>query len=516
MLLLRKFFSAEVMISIVFIGVIAFSYAAIRNYADHVRVDYADVVKKAEALAKKPYKPISSEVPPFLQKLTYDQYRDIRFDRSKALWKDLGLAFQIQFLHPGFIFNKTVTLYETDSRATRRIGFSPSLFDYSKNTFMETMPETMGYSGFRIHYPLKKQDYADEVAVFQGASYFRAVGKDQNYGLSARGLAINSGIDGVVEEFPIFEEFWLQKPKAGATAITFYALLNSPSVAGAYEFVVHPDEITQMNVRATLFFRKDPGIIGIAPLTSMFWYGENSGTTYGDFRPEVHDSDGLLIQTGAGEWLWRPLASNPTQTRSFAFKDTNPKGFGLMQRDQNFDHYLDLEAMYHNRPSAWIEPLNEWGKGEIQLIELAAPNEINDNIVAFWKPEKSPKKGDRFECAYKLSWCGRQSQWPPNGRATSTRMSAVPRQPKEKRVIIDFDSKELTSLDASHPIEAVTSVEGGAAITEEVVQKNPVDKSWRVSLKIQIQDKNRPIELRCFLKEGNHILTETWSYLLTP
>lgn len=512
----RRIFSAEMLISAVFIALIAFSYAAIRNYADEVRIDYADVVKKAENLSKRPYKPVSSEVPPFLQKLTYDQYRDIRFDRSKALWSDLNLSFQIQFLHPGFIFNKTITLYETESRQTHRIGFSSSLFNYGKNVFTEKIPEMMGYSGFRIHYPINRQDYADEVAVFQGASYFRAVGKNQNYGLSARGLAINSGVDGITEEFPVFEEFWLKKPKAGATELTLYALLNSPSVTGAYEFIIRPDDVTQMDVRSTLFFRKDPGVIGIAPLTSMFWYGENSGTTYGDFRPEVHDSDGVLIQTGVGEWLWRPLAASATRTRFSSFEATNPKGFGLMQRDQNFDHYLDLEAMYHNRPSAWIEPLNEWGKGEVRLIEFAASDEINDTVVTFWKPEKNPKKGDKLEFAYRINWCGRQNKWPPNGRAMSTRIGVKAKESKERIIIIDFDSKQLTSLDASEPVEAVTSVEGGAILSEEVVQKNPIDKSWRVSLKLQIQDKNKPIELRSFLKKGNDILTETWSYLISP
>ncbi|MFA5262479.1 MAG: glucan biosynthesis protein, partial [Opitutaceae bacterium] len=313
--------------------------------------DFEILRYKARMLASKPYEQRAVRVPEWLlmPQFSYDQHREIRFKPSQAWWLRANLPFQLQFFHPGFVYNKTVQLSELRGNHARPIKFDVDLFDYGHNRLNGEIPDTMGFSGFRIHYALNRPEYMDELAVFQGASYFRALCKNAVYGLSARGLAIDTG-EPTGEEFPVFEDFWIEKPERDATDITVYALLDSPSIAGAYRFVIKPGAETVMQVKCALFLRRPVKVLGIAPLTSMFWHGENSSSHYGDFRPEVHDSDGLMISHAGGEWLWRPL-TNPPNVRSSAFADQNPRGFGLVQRDRRFTSYEDLEANYHQRPS---------------------------------------------------------------------------------------------------------------------------------------------------------------------
>ena len=255
------------------------------------------------------------------------------------------------------------------------------------------MPDNLGFAGFRIHYPINKPDYHDEVAVFVGASYFRAVGQRMNYGLSARGLAIDTVLPSG-EEFPYFRKFWIHEPQPDAKEISLYALLDGPSVAGAYHFVIHPGKETVIDVKLTLFLRKPVAKLGIAPMTSMFHHGENSyAKVMDDFRPEIHDSDGLMIATATGEWIWRPLV-NPKTLLVNSFQVNNPAGFGLSQRDLDFDHYQDLESNYENRPSLWISPVGNWGEGRVELIQIPTDKEVYDNIVAFFVPSKLPEKGE--------------------------------------------------------------------------------------------------------------------------
>jgi glucans biosynthesis protein len=446
--------------------------------------------------------------------LNYDQLRDIRFRTDKSLWRQEGLPFQVQFFHPGFIFNKTVTVNAIDDRKVSLVPFSKDLFDYGKNNITQPIPENIGFSGFRIHYPLNKPDYLDELAVFQGASYFRMLAVGQQYGISARGLALNCA-EPVPEEFPVFEEFWLEQPKRLDQQLTLYSLMNSKSVTGAFRFIIHPGTTTMAEVKATLYIRKPVKTFGIAPLTSMFWYGENSGTTYGDFRPEVHDSDGLLMQTGTGEWIWRPLCAEK-HLRISAFMDRSPKGFGVLQRDRKFSSYEDLEAFYHIRPSVWIEPVGDWGPGHVRLVELPTPDETNDNIVAFWVSEKKLEAGDVVNLEYKMYWFMDEPRFSPAGRVLSTRIGNIPQAPNQRKIVIDFQGEKLAQLPPQIGVEAVPTVGSGASLVSCIVQKNAVDQNWRAVLCINVQNKKNPIELRCFLKDGNNILTETWTYQLTP
>jgi glucans biosynthesis protein len=319
------------------------------------------------------------------------------------------------------------------------------------------------------------------------------------------------------EEFPVFTEFWLEQPKANAKEMTVYALLDSESVAGAYQFTLAPGRETVMQVKSAIFARKSVKVFGLAPLTGMFWRGENSNTRSEDFRPEVHDSDGLLMHTGTGEWIWRPL-QNPSGVRAVTFSDENPQGFGFLQRDRSFESYQDTEARYDARPSAWVEPIGKWGRGAIRLVEIPTGDEFTDNMVAFWTPEQLPSPGEPLEVEYRLHWFVEQTR-PPGGFVYATRHGKSLAQEKERdlhRFVVDFDGANLQALAADAAIEHVLTASDGAKIVHSTLLKNPVNGRWRVAFALKADGSGRPVELRCFLKLPPDTLTETWSYLWQP
>lgn len=477
--------------------------------------DLTDVATKAQKLAAESFRDSGNDVPQWLTEITYDQWRDIRFRPEDTLWRDKKLPFQVQFFHPGLYYNRTVAVNVVDGTTVRPLPFAPSQFDYGSNTFASKVPQNLGYAGFRIHAPIKTPKYYDEVIVFLGASYFRAVGKRQVFGLSARGLAVNTALPSG-EEFPFFREFWLVTPTAKAKELTLYALLDSPSVTGAYQFVVRPGDQTVVDVDARLYLRDDVQKLGLAPLTSMFFHGENSARQFEDFRPEAHDSDGLLLSFDSGEWLWRPL-DNPRTLHVSALKMTDPKGFGLIQRDRDFKSYQDLETHAELRPSVWVTPKGKWGEGNVDLVEIPTKTDTNDNIVMFWVPAKNPKPGDLVAAAYSLTWFDDAPDRPPNGRVVGTRRDRGNRDDVH-RFVIDFDGKELDKIPADEILRGVVSLASGddsAEIIDQQVVKNAVTGGWRLSF--QVRPKGRdPIELRAFLDKGGQTLTETWSYAILP
>ena len=476
--------------------------------------DYQELQYRAKTLASKPFEKQPTRVPDWLlpPKINYDQHRDIRFRTDRSLWREDQLPFQVQFFHPGWLFHETVQIHEVDGKREIAFPFSRRFFDYGKNNFNESIPRDMGYAGFRIHYALNRPEYLDELAVFLGASYFRALGKGQNYGLSARGLAIDTAAPGG-EEFPVFREFWLERPAPDAKEVVVYALMDSKRVTGAYRFAIRPGADTVMHVNATLYLREQIGLLGLAPFSSMFWHGENSGTTNGDYRPEVHDSDGLLVAYNSGEWLWRPV-DNPKHVTMAYLAAENVRGFGLLQRDRNFDHYQDLEAHYHQRPSVWVEPTGDWGRGSVVLAELPTPDETMDNIVAFWTPEKCPAIGEPYSFEYDLHWLTDLGKRPPAGYTIATRPSTVMGHPELKRFVVDFAGAALSRT--SDGVEGLVSVGEGATLTGVNTQRNWNDGSWRLAFELKPDGSGKPVELRAFLRKGDSVLTETWSYLWQP
>jgi glucans biosynthesis protein len=475
--------------------------------------DFDDVAARAQAQTLKPYRSEIRKPPAELQALTYDQYRDIRFRPDHALWRADQLPFELMFFHLGKFQTEPVRINEVTPQGVRHVRYRSADFDYGQNRLSPQKWGDVGFAGFRAHYPLNAGAYKDELAVFLGASYFRALGAGQRYGLSARGLAIDT-VGGKGEEFPRFTEFWIVKPAADAKALTVYALLDSARSSGAYQFDIQPGARTVMNVRARLFLRASVTALGIAPLTSMYQFGENQPHRT-DFRPEVHDSDGLMVATGEGEWIWRPLI-NPNHVLATSFSMRSLKGFGLMQRDRNFSSYEDSEARYELRPSAWVEPVGSWGPGRVELVQLSTPDETNDNIVAYWVPENPPAAGQPLDFEYRLHWQGTQQQRPPGGWVVQSRIGRgfAELGENEQQFVVDFTGPKLDALPHDAPVKAMVSSPANGQIVESNAYRLDATGAWRMTVRVKQLKLSEPTELRGFLQSGEDVLTETWSNLL--
>jgi len=484
---------------------------------------FEDVAERARDLAASPYRMPVSQLAPELRELDYDAYRDIRFRSDHALWRAEKLPFELMFFPTGRGYQDSVRINTIEAGGAKRLEFDPSMFDFGRTKLDTAKLRTLSYAGFRVHYPLNAPNYKDEVIVFLGASYFRAVGQGQIYGLSARGLALDTAGPGG-EEFPRFAEFWIERPKPGATTLTIYGLLDSPRVAGAYKFVVTPGKETAMQVNARLFAREGAkaGKYGFAPLNTMFQFGENQ-PGQDDYRPEVHDSDGLSIQTAQGEWIWRPLV-NPKRLLVTSFAATDPRGFGLMQRDRAPASYEDPEALYERRPSLWVEPVGSWGAGRVELVQIPTPDETNDNIVAYWVPDQPPLPKRPFDIAYRLHWQGVKGAdtAPPNkGWVTQSRRGrGYVKQPDgDLQYVVDFDGPALRALGAEAKLEPVIEVGANAELRERNLFRNQVSGAWRMTVRIKRADAGKPVELRAFLQaavkqSSSSPITETWSYVV--
>ncbi len=480
---------------------------------------FDDVAARARADAAMDYRPPLTPLPDELAALDYDQYRDIRFRPDKALWRSDKLPFEATFFHLGYSQRHAVILHEVTPDGARAIPFDAADFDYGHNRLSPSQWGDVGYAGFRAFYQMNTPGVMDEVIAFLGASYFRAIGAGQLYGLSARGLAIDT-VGGRGEEFPRFKEFWLQRPSPDATQLTLFALLDSPRATGAYEFVVRPGPETQVDVRMRLYLRAGVSTLGIAPLTSMYDYGENDPRP-GRFRPEVHDSDGLMLAAGDGqehvEWLWRPLR-NPTRTLTSSFQVKRLHGFGLMQRDRAFTSYEDTEAHYEKRPSAWITPVGDWGPGRVELVQIPAADETEDNIVAYWVPEKAPAKGEALDLSYRIAWQGDSQQRPPNGWTVQSRAGRgyKPLAANELQYVVDFAGPAIERLAPDSTVEANVTPVRNARVLDTNVFRNDATGGWRMTLTIARIDPAQPVELRAFLSHDHNALTETWTSLIAP
>lgn len=481
------------------------------------------VAALARERSRTEYRLAQASLPSDLLGLDYDGYRDIRFVPARALWRDAGLPFEVMFFHLGLYQREPVRVHEIDPEGTRQLPYNRADFDFGRNRLSPQTWGDLGYAGLRIHYPLNNTQYKDELIAFLGASYFRALGAGQQYGLSARGLAIDT-TGGSGEEFPRFTEFWLQRPAAGATQLTMYALLESPRATGAYRFDIVPGTSTVTRVQARLFLRAGAATpiatLGVAPLTSMFFFGENQPHRT-DFRPEVHDSDGLMVANGDGEWIWRPL-QNPARPTATSFSVQRLRGFGLMQRDRAFTSYEDVEARYDRRPSAWIRPLNDWGPGRVELLQLPTPDETHDNVVAYWVPATLPRPGEPMDFSYEIAWQGEQQEHPPGSWVTQSRRGngyhrkEQPPLPGEVQYVLDFSGPALQALSPDAKVRAVVTADANGRVLEQVAYPNPATGGWRVSLRVQRLDAARPVELRAFLQNDNQVLSETWSNIILP
>lgn len=463
------------------------------------------VAALARALAAKPYRPPATDLPGALAKIGYDQYRDYRYKATHALWREQGLPFQAQFFHRGFLFKDRVDIYTVQDGKAAPYVYSPGMFTYGRSPAPNV--SDLGFAGFRLHAPINRADYFDEIAVFLGASYFRAVAKGQSYGLSARGLALKTG-DPEPEEFPVFKTFWLETPKRGADAVVVHALLDGPSAAAAFRFSIKPGTETVFDVDMRLYPRVELARAGIAPLTSMFDFDASDRLGIDDYRPAVHDSDGLAMLNGRGEQVWRPL-QNPKAVQMSAFQDANPRGFGLMQRKRAFTEYLDLEAGYQKRPSLWVEPIGDWGEGAVTLVEIPTADEYHDNIVAFWRPKQAFAAGREYRFRYRLHWCVDHAWQRDLAVVGSTRIGKAPKA-GSRLIVIELYGGRLDKLPADAKVQVDASASKGT-LRNPVAYRNSETGHWRMSFEVDSAGQ-ADVELRARLKDDKGPLSETWLY----
>jgi glucans biosynthesis protein len=469
--------------------------------------DGSTVRNMARQLALQPYKAPENNLPAPYKALDFQAYQGIRFDPSKALWRGQGRRFTAQFFHRGYIYPDRVDIFEVADGKAEAIRYSADLFSFEKE-----LPAAgdLGFAGFRIHYPLNHPDSPDEVGAFLGASYFRAIAKGQGYGISARGLAIKTADSGG-EEFPVFRSFWLERPSQGAEIIVIHALLDSPSATAAFRFTIRPGEDTVFDTETATYPRTDLAQAGLAPLTSMFLFDANDHVRFDDWRAAVHDSNGLQLHTGHDETIWRPL-TNPRDLQISSFQDTSPRGFGLLQRERAFIYYHDLESRYEKRPSLWIEPIGDWGQGVVELVEIPSDREVNDNMVAFWRPHEPLRAKGEYLLSYRLHWC-----WAPPGAVrlaqTMQTRCGLSFDQKHRQFIIDFVGNSLKALKSESPPTLDVGSDKGKIISA-FTQPNPEVGGWRVSIELDTQD-NKLVELHARLMQGDQPLSETWIYRWT-
>jgi glucans biosynthesis protein len=482
--------------------------------------DYAWLKGQARFLASSPFQASKDILPPTMGALSYDQYQSLRFRTDRSLWGDAGLLFRLQFFHVGRGFAQAVHLFEVVEGQAREILYDPSLFEFDKAGIdPAVMRDRAGFAGFRVQFVT---DWRADVAAFLGAAYFRAVGGDtRQYGLSARALAVDTAFPRP-EEFPRFTSFWFERPAKGQATMTLHALMDSPSIAGALRFQIAPGGTQIMDIDSALYPRKPIERLGIAPLTSMFFYAKNDRRAGNDWRPEIHDSDGLSMLTGGGEWIWRPL-TNPAQNHLNSFFDENPRGFGLLQRDRNWDHYQDDGVYYDRRPSLWVEPKSGhgWGKGAVQLFEIPTADETFDNIVAFWNPAEKTKAGQEMLFSYRLYWGTRMPYASPLAQTIATRTGiggtvGQKRQYYSWHFAVDFSGSELGALAKDANVEAVINASKGSVehVTAHYVEEI---KGYRALFDVKPpEDSNDIIDLRLYLRIDGRPLTETWIYQWMP
>lgn len=465
------------------------------------------VVDEARKLAASPYKEQPVRAGDTLEKIDYDAHWKISFKPEETV--EIAPGVPVQFFHSGRFFKLPVKLNEVADGLSREILYNPAYFDMPDDSPARDLPADIGFAGFRVMRPDLKTDWIS----FLGAAYFRTDGQSHQYGQSARALAIDTGMS-KPEEFPRFTAFWFEAPKSDQETITIYALMDSPSVAGAYKMTMlnREGEGQVMDIDSRLFFRAPVERLGIGPLTSMYWYSETNRSTGLDWRPEVHDTDGLAIVSAEGEQIWRPL-NNPRALRTSTFMANNVKGFGLAQRDRAFENYEDDGVFYDKRPSVWIEPTQPFGDGAVQLVEIPTDDEIFDNIVAYFIPKDLPVAGSEKHFAYRMYWKDAHPLPPAGARVVATRggQGGVPGQSRPQdqiKMVIEFEGPSLKGLGQNDGVTPVIELSKGEAINPYVLPVVGTDR-WRLVFDTKVFD-HEPIEARAYLKKDDDVLTETW------
>ena len=461
-----------------------------------------------------PPKPLNN----FLENLTYDDYRNIYFRPPKSRWAEDASPFQLQAFHPGWLFQDPVQVFEVVDGLAQPLIFNTDDFEY-RNDVADRVPEhaqLQGVAGLKVNALLNSRTKFDELVTFLGASYFRALGAGNSYGLSARGLSIDTWLSGP-EEFPRFSAFWVVRPVADQTSLEVYAAMDSASVTGAYRFVISPGADTVIEVESELNFRAPVRQLGLAPLTSMFYFAEHSEREFDDFRSQVHDSDALQIMRGSGDVWLRPLNNPHTVSNSF-FSGDDVVQFGLIQRDRDYEAFQDAGARYHQRPSVMIERVGDWGAGSIRLVEIPADLEIDDNIVLFWVPDVAPQAGETRTYRYKMHWGDLPADDAgPLAYVKSTRTgvggpSGVPLEnPNLRKFVIDFEGGDLGDMPPETVLAPVVTASAGTISGLGFHKIDDASRRWRLFFDVDGQDE-RLIELMAHVAGKDRKLSEVWLF----
>jgi glucans biosynthesis protein len=479
---------------------------------------FENLVRRARHMAAEPYAPPAGPAPELLRKITYEELGRVTFRPDRALFADGGGVYPASFFLPGKFSPDPVHIFTVSGGRAREVLYAPSYFDIPDDSLVRRLPDDTGFAGFRLQESRLRDDWhTQDWVAFLGASYFRAIGALGQYGLSARGVAVDTAMP-APEDFPRFREFYIAPAEREGEPVLVHALLDGASVTGAYRFAIRRTEGVVMDVDARVFPRRDIGQLGLAPLTSMFWYAEYGRGRSLDWRPEIHDSDGLAMWTGTGERIWRPL-NNPPATTTSVFADDNPRGFGLLQRDRDFGHFLD-GVHYERRPSLWVEPLSAWGKGSVRCVEIPTDDEIHDNIVAFWTPAEPARRGTGYALVYRLHWLADEPYPAANiARTVATRLGrgGEPGKPRPEGVhkfVVEFAGGPLPGLAEDAKLAPViTAVRGTTSYV--FTERIPGTERWRCQFDLEVEGK-APVELRLFLRLGAHAATETWLYQFHP
>lgn len=454
----------------------------------------------------------------FLEALDYDDYRNIYYRPAASRWVNEDVNFRLQAFHPGWLYKEPVSIFSVENGFAQPLTFNTDDFEYRNNVSAKLPPNAplSGVAGLKVNAPFNLPDKFDELITFLGASYFRALGSGNSYGLSARGLSVNTWQNGA-EEFPRFSSFWVVKPEASEDAIEIFAAMESGSLTGAYRFQITPGADTVIEVEAELYFRETVDYLGLAPLTSMFYFNEHSERRFDDFRPQVHDSDALRMVRANGDVLIRPLNNPPRVSNSF-FADNDIIEFGLIQRDRGYEAYQDAGAQYHNRPSVMVDRLGDWGPGKIRLIEIPADLEIDDNIVLLWVPDEPARAGETRNYKYRMHW----GALPADGngplayvRSTRTGVggaSGVPQtNPNLRKFVIDFEGGALGDMDPDAAVAPVITASAGE-ISNAVLHKiNDAQTRWRLFFDVDGADHDL-IELMAHIAGDGAKLSEVWLF----
>ena len=474
---------------------------------DGQHFDPGTVIDVARQLARRPFQVPPNDLPDAFASLTYEQYSGIKSAPGSAIWAD-GRGISVEPLHRGFVFGNSVALFTVEDGTVRRLAYDRARFDYGRLAVPANVGDA-GFSGFRLLSTFGNGAPTD-FAIVQGATFFRALARGQNFGVFARALTLKPA-EARGEEFPIFRAFWIERPLAGSNAITIHGIIDSESTSGAVRMTFRPGEATIVDVETSLFPRVNLEHVGLGGMTSTYLFGPNDRRNIDDARPAVYETGGLQMLNGQGEWLWRPL-HNPETLQISAFVDNAPKGFGLIQRERSYEAYQDDDQRFDRRPSLWIEPIGEWGQGTVQLLEIPSDAEINDNILAYWRPKNVMAANTEVAVAYRQYWCWLPPERPPLAIVTATRVGRGSAG-RRRRFFVDFTGDMLGDA-AVADLKPVLAV-GPGSIHSVKVWPYPERKTIRVSFELDPGNDNA-CEMRLILQAGGKPISETWLYRWTP